>query len=170
MTAKLLYTVKQFLGYNRLLHIGDNNLLLLYEVIDGLVYLVADGGDEIHGAAGVLPVSENVLNAAVRPQIRIGRTCIACGSADGIVISRRRENLFSFKVTGNLRWTTPRKAKVEYLSYHSAAGSSISHFSLSSCDFLWPYGTAEDTRFPCSDLLFQTARIFLLVSARHITH
>ena len=102
MAAELLYTVKQLLGYNRLLHIGDN-LLLLYGVIDSLMHLVANSGsDKIHGTTGVLSVSENVLNAAVRPQIRIDRTCIACSSADGIVVSRGRKNFFIFKVTGNL--------------------------------------------------------------------
>ena len=50
MAAKLLYTVKQFLGDNRLLHIR-NDLLLLYGIIEALMHLVANGGsDEIHGA------------------------------------------------------------------------------------------------------------------------
>lgn len=38
--------------------------------------------------------------------------CIPCGSADGVVVSRRREILFIFEVTGNLRRATPRKTYV----------------------------------------------------------
>ena len=59
MAAKLLYPVKQFLGYDWLLHIR-NDLLLIYGIIDSLMHLVANGGsDKIHSTTGVLPVSKN---------------------------------------------------------------------------------------------------------------
>ena len=50
-----------------------------------------------------------------------------------------------------------------------AAGSSIIHCFGLSVDFIYPKGTAEDTRSPFSAFDFQTAFIFLLVcSAYHL--
>ena len=61
MAAKLLHTVKQLFGYDRLLHIR-NDLLLLYGVADLLVNLEADRCTfEVYSAPGVLPIFKNVL-------------------------------------------------------------------------------------------------------------
>ena len=65
--ADLLYTVKQFLGDDRLLHIR-NDLLLLYGVVDLLVNLEADRCTfEVYSAPGVLPISKNVFYSFVCP-------------------------------------------------------------------------------------------------------
>ena len=63
----LLYTVKQFLGDDRLLHIR-NDLLLLYGVVDLLVNFEADRCTfEVYSAPGVLPIFKNVLYSFVCP-------------------------------------------------------------------------------------------------------
>jgi hypothetical protein len=65
--AGLLYTVKQFLGDDRLLHIR-NDLLLLYGVADLLVNLEADRcAFEVYSAPGVRPIFKNVLYSFVCP-------------------------------------------------------------------------------------------------------
>jgi hypothetical protein len=57
----LLYTVKQFLGDDRLLHI-QNDLLLLYGVVDLLANFEADRCTfEVYSAPGVRPIFKNVL-------------------------------------------------------------------------------------------------------------
>ena len=67
MAAKLLYTVKQFLGDNRLLHIR-NDLLLLYGVVDLLVNFEADRCTfEVYSPPGVLSVFKNVFYSFVCP-------------------------------------------------------------------------------------------------------
>ena len=67
MAAKLLHTVKQIFGYDRLLHIR-NDLLLLYGVVDLLVNLEADRCTfEVYRAPGVRPIFKNVLYSFVCP-------------------------------------------------------------------------------------------------------
>ena len=59
--ADLLYTVKQFLADDRLLHIR-NDLLLLYGVADLLVNFEADRCTfEVYSAPGVRSIFKNVL-------------------------------------------------------------------------------------------------------------
>lgn len=61
MAAKLLHTVKQLFGYDRLLHIR-NDLLLLYGVVDLLANFEADRCTfEVYSAPGVRPIFKNVL-------------------------------------------------------------------------------------------------------------
>jgi hypothetical protein len=65
--ADRLYTVKQFLGDDRLLHIR-NDLLLLCGVADLLVNFEADRCTfEVYSAPGVLPIFKNVLYSFVCP-------------------------------------------------------------------------------------------------------
>lgn len=67
MAAKLLHTVKQLFGYDRLLHIR-NDLLLLYGVADLLVNFEADRCTfEVYSPPGVLPVFKNVFYSFVCP-------------------------------------------------------------------------------------------------------
>ena len=65
--AKFRYTVKQFLGDDRLLHIR-NDLLLLYGGVDILVNFEADRcAFEVYRAPGVRPIFKNVLYSFVCP-------------------------------------------------------------------------------------------------------
>lgn len=67
MAAKLLHTVKQLFGYDRLLHIR-NDLLLRYGVVDLLVNFEADRcAFEVYRAPGVLSVFKNVFYSLVCP-------------------------------------------------------------------------------------------------------
>jgi hypothetical protein len=71
--SQLLDPQPSILVNDRLLHIWDD-LMFLHRVVNGFVDFVADGGAfEVHGAAGVLSVSENASNGTIVPAIGVCR-------------------------------------------------------------------------------------------------
>jgi hypothetical protein len=116
--SQFLDSQPSILVNDRLLHIGDD-LLLLHRVVNGLVDLVADGGAfEVYGATGVLPVFKNVDDCLATPSTWIFGDFIGVFSSYGFVVSAGDKDLLRFKLPCDLGRPSSRKAEVVDVPYH----------------------------------------------------